>query len=923
MAITELFSLVGRISAAGIDTTKKELTAIDKEARRVRTQFNKLGKSAQKLGKDMTKFITVPLLAAGVAATVFGADFESAMSSSLAIMSDVSNEMRDTMEKTARDVAKSTKFSATQAAESFFFLASAGLSAADSIGALPRVAAFAQAGMFDMALATDLLTDAQSALGLVTKDSVQDLINMARVSDVLVGANTLANASVQQFSEALTNKAGASLRLLGKDIEEGVAALAVFADQGNKGQAAGNDLARVFRNLSTNAIKNKKAFKEAGIAVFDQAGEMRNLADIVVDLETRFKGMSDEQLKAEIIALGFNDKTTESIAALIGTSEKMKEYEKRLRSMGGITDEVANKQLQNFNAQMGLVKDRLIDVALTVFDILEPALTGVLIPALNKVVGFLSKVADGFQALSDPMSESILIIAGIALALGPVIFLLGKLVLVIPVLINLYKAWALGQLSLNVAMTANPIGVVIVAIAALIAITVLIVKNWKPIAKFFTRLWGDVTFIFQDSIAFINRTINTWVGGLLKSLQVVAAMVPGLSKVIEKASEGIVKAIEKEREATKIRNELRQNTLALRQAEDDLANAKEAVVEATEKQIKSGGALSDELDKQKERAKALTDAQKRIIEERERIEEAAIERRNKQLFDELTLLAIQEQEEIAAAEAVGANTNAIVQFFSNERIRIFEEEERKKKAIKDKADEDQAKADELSFQQKIARIQKVTDFVFNAANQVLAIVNQGHANKLATIDIELERDIAAAEANITNEEELQEKTLALEAAAQEKKNAILRKQFKTEKTAKILNIIGSTATAVMKAFSQLGPILGIIPAAIMAGLGITQAAIVGKQPNPYQEGGIIPGSNFVGDRVIARVNSGEMILNRAQQAQLFDIARGGGGGGQAAMAGTNITIQAGTIVAGEFSVKEFTRKIRTSLNLEQKRRGAN
>jgi TP901 family phage tail tape measure protein len=127
-------------------------------------------------------------------------------------MGDLTKTMEKDMSDAAREVAKVTTFSAEQAAESFFFLASAGLDAEASIAALPRVAQFAQAGMFDMSRATDLLTDAQSALGLTIRDdAVKNMENMIKVSDVLVRANTLSNATVEQFSTSLTTKAGPAL----------------------------------------------------------------------------------------------------------------------------------------------------------------------------------------------------------------------------------------------------------------------------------------------------------------------------------------------------------------------------------------------------------------------------------------------------------------------------------------------------------------------------------------------------------------------------------------------------------------------------------------------------------------------------------------------------------------------------------------
>ncbi|MCH8854407.1 MAG: phage tail tape measure protein, partial [Planctomycetes bacterium] len=220
------------------------------------------------------------------------------------------------------------------------------------IAALPVVATFAQAGMFNLSLATDLLTDAQSALGLSVKDASANMLNMTRVADVLVKANTLANASVKQFSEALTTKAGAALRFLNKDIEEGVAVLAAFADQGIKGAEAGTALNIVLRDLSTKALLNANAFTAASIAVFDSAGNMRNLSLIVADLERALEGMSDQQKKATLLQLGFADKSIIFLQALIGMSDEIANWETALRSAQGITAEIANKQLTRFAKAM-------------------------------------------------------------------------------------------------------------------------------------------------------------------------------------------------------------------------------------------------------------------------------------------------------------------------------------------------------------------------------------------------------------------------------------------------------------------------------------------------------------------------------------------------------------------------------------------
>lgn len=343
--------------------------------------------------------------------------FQRAMNRSMAIMGDLSDEMRARLAKTAIDVARVTKFSARDAAESYFFLASAGLTAEQSLRALPVVATFAQAGMFDMARATDLLTDAQSALGLTVADSVQNMENLKHVADVLVKANTLANASTEQFSQALTTKAGTAIKILNKDIEEGVAVLAAFADQGIKAQEAGTALNIVLRDLTTKAIKNAAAFERHGVRVFDAAGQMRNIADIIADLEAAFEGQSDATRKALLQQLGFADKSIVFTQALIGTSDKIRRYEEALRAAAGTSENVAGKQLTDLEKAVSRLGAAWTDLATSSTTGLIPALVNALAIVIEHINKWriLRKVFDSilvvWQALKVGMAS---VVAGLA-----------------------------------------------------------------------------------------------------------------------------------------------------------------------------------------------------------------------------------------------------------------------------------------------------------------------------------------------------------------------------------------------------------------------------------------------------------------------------------------------------------------------------
>jgi TP901 family phage tail tape measure protein len=324
-------------------------------------------------------------------------EFDAKLNQSIAIMGDVSDAMRNDMADAARQVALETTFAAGEAAEAFFFLASAGLDAEASIAAMPQVAKFAQAGMFDMATATDLATDAQSALGLTSKDATENLENLTRITDVFVRANTLANTSVQQLATAFTTKAGTALKTVGKDVEEGAAALALFADQGVKGELAGTQLTNTIFGLTDRALKVPGAFEKLGISVFDAEGNMRNFADIADDLGGAFVGMTEEQKLAELGALGFSKQARAGVLMLSGQGDKIREYEDALRDAAGFTEEVANKQLLTPTAQFALLRSAMENVALEIGSVLAPALggmAGLLAPLVTDLLPGITNVLE-------------------------------------------------------------------------------------------------------------------------------------------------------------------------------------------------------------------------------------------------------------------------------------------------------------------------------------------------------------------------------------------------------------------------------------------------------------------------------------------------------------------------------------------------
>lgn len=543
----------------------------------------------KKFGKAAAATAAAAAAAVGTVAAVSVrefAKFDAALTQSTAIMGDLSDAMREDMAATAREVAKSTTFSAEQAAESFYFLASAGLDATASIKAMPTVAQFAQAGMFDMALATDLLTDAQSALGLsIRDDAVANMENMVRVSDTLARASQLANATIEQFSTSLTTKAGTALKTVGKDVEEGAAALAVFADAGVKGELAGTQLTNTIFGLSDRAKAVPGQFEALGLSVFDASGNMRNFADIADNFTEVLGPMTTQQKLATLANLGFTKQARAGLLLLLENGDALRNYESELRNAGGTTQEVADKQLESLSAQFDLLKSRVKDVGLEIGAALAPALLD-LIDVLTPIIDdFIPRLGNFMAELAPKITMAVQgIVTGVQVlvdffqnnfnpAVRQAFDFFEKYLPVIATFVGVFGAFALAingvtiaikalyaaekiqiavQTVLNAIMAANPMYLVAVAVAALAAGIVYLATQ----TTFFQDTWEAVTTAvrefyetylkstFDDLVAAVTQFYNDYWKPIIDGMLAVwGAVIEGISSYWTEVLWPIFKAI--------------------------------------------------------------------------------------------------------------------------------------------------------------------------------------------------------------------------------------------------------------------------------------------------------------------------------------------------------------------------------------------
>lgn len=398
-------------------------------------QLNSVGASMRQMGTLATASLTTPILGAAAASVKAMSDFDQAMTESTSIMGSLSDETKRAMRESAMELSKHAVQGPAELARSYYFLASAGLSAEESMAALSTMSDFAAAGAFDMAKATELLADAQAALGMkVSGNAEANAAAMKRLSDVLITANNVANASTEQFSKALTNKAGAALRSYSKSVEEGVAVLSAYADQGIKGELAGNNLSRMMLLLSQTSISAAKAHKKYGLEVFDSAGKMRHLGDIVKNLEDITRDMTDAERAAALTQMGFTAEVQQAVLPLLGLSDKIHTYERQLLSAAGATAMVSQNQMESFQNQLKLLWNRVTVLGIEIGESL--------IPVMQRLMSSAEGLMRWWDSLDASTQQNITTAALYVAAIGPVLVILGTMAQSLSALSALYTTLA-------------------------------------------------------------------------------------------------------------------------------------------------------------------------------------------------------------------------------------------------------------------------------------------------------------------------------------------------------------------------------------------------------------------------------------------------------------------------------------------------
>ena len=305
-----------------------------------------------------------------------GADFDSAMAQVAATSNVTMDELNSNVVTvgdftgTLRDFAQqegaTTAFSATQAAEALNYMALAGYDAKTSVKMLPNVLNLAAAGSMDLAAASDMVTDAQSALGL-SLDQTNVMV------DQMAKASSTTNTSVSQLGEAILTVGGTAKSMKG-GTEELSAVLGVLADNGIKGAEGGTHLRNMILSLSSPTDDASAALDKLGISLYDAQGNMRSLSDVFQDLNKSMEGMTDEQ-KTNTIATIFNKTDIKAVNALLGTNaERWDQVYSAIDDAAGSAQKMADTQLDNLEGDVVKFQSALEGAQIAISDSLSPTL---------------------------------------------------------------------------------------------------------------------------------------------------------------------------------------------------------------------------------------------------------------------------------------------------------------------------------------------------------------------------------------------------------------------------------------------------------------------------------------------------------------------------------------------------------------------
>lgn len=483
------FSVVAVISA-NISKYQNALKQVYGETNKLKgltvSNSQMMGESLQGIGKALTLGVTAPLVGVGIKSVKTASEFEAAMSKVKAISGATGGDFKR-LEDIAKKMGATTKFTAIDSAEALKYMGMAGWKTDQMIAGLPPIMNLAAASGENLGTVSDIVTDSLTAFGLKATDA-------ARFSDVLAAAATNSNTNVGLMGETFKYAAPVA-GALGYSIEDTAVAVGLMANAGIKGSQAGTSLRSAFTRLVKPTKEVNKGLELIGLSADDFRG--KSLHETIDILRDSFKGLDGSQ-QAEIASMIFGQRAMSGMLGIINASEE--DYNKlttAIQNSSGSADEMAKIMNDNLQGDLVLLKSAVEGVAIAIGERLRPF--------IRDVVQKIKEWVDWFNQL-DPATQDMIVKIGIfAAAIGPVVFALGGFLKHLTDIFEFVGNLKGGLEILGKAFgfLTSPVGLVVVAIAAVIGVIVYlwntnedfrnaVINIWNAIKEFFSATWQAI-----------------------------------------------------------------------------------------------------------------------------------------------------------------------------------------------------------------------------------------------------------------------------------------------------------------------------------------------------------------------------------------------------------------------------------------------
>lgn len=480
----------------------------------VGNKLKSTGQTTKEVGQGLTAGVTVPFALAGAGAVKAGVEFDTAMSQLQATsgITDKTSESFKALEEKALEMGAGTSFGAGEAAEGMNFLALAGWDVATSIERIEPVLRAAEASGMELGLTADLITDSMSAAGVSSED-------FGKYLDISAQAQRKSNQSMQQLYEA-NIVAGGSFKMLNIPLEESGALLGVLANRGIKGSESGKALSSVFANLITETGQAGDALTSMNISLFDGEGKQKDMIEVLKELRGKLIDTADgtseltEEQQAQYAAmLGGKTQFDTLMALLDGMGTEYDNLVVDLNNADGALDEVATTMKDNLGGEIETMKSAIEGGLIKAFVAMEPV--------LSKVIECVTDAANWFSSLDEEGQKNIIMMAGVAMAIGPLLMGVGQLIIVGGNAVTLFgkmgtgaagASAATGGLTGAMGILASPIGIGL-AVAAIVGLIAAIGDNENALLKLQEK-FGGLGTVIGSVCEFISGVVQLTFGNL-------------------------------------------------------------------------------------------------------------------------------------------------------------------------------------------------------------------------------------------------------------------------------------------------------------------------------------------------------------------------------------------------------------------------